>query len=171
MRAKRVVLAGVAVLGLLGVVAGGLYATNRAPAVTPISDDDARSTDRPFVIKLHAQWCPACMVTKDVWAQVQQTYGGRAHLVVFDFTNDETTAAAEVEARRLGLEPVFHEYSGATGFVVIFDGRAREVAAEVSGRDFDAYRTAIDAALVSAPTSGSRPASFSARLEGIGRRH
>ena len=149
MRGKRVLLAGVAALGLLGAAVGGLYVTNRAPAVTPISDDEARGADRPFVIKLHAQWCPTCMVTKDVWARVHQTYAGRAHLVVFDFTNDETTAAAEVEARRLGLEPVFHEYSGATGFVVVFDGRKREVTAEVGGRDFEAYRAAIDAVLAS----------------------
>jgi molybdopterin synthase catalytic subunit len=93
------------------------------------------------------------MVTKDVWAQVHEVYAGRAHFVVFDFTNDATTASAAAEAKRLGLEPVFHEYSGATGFVVVFDGRTREVTAEIGGRDFEAYRAAIDAAM--APIANS----------------
>jgi hypothetical protein len=135
------------VLGLLVTAMAGLYVANRAPAAAPISNDEARGADRPFIIKLHAQWCPACMVTKDVWARVHETYAGRVHPVVFDFTNDETTAVAEIEARRLGLEPVFYEYSGATGIVVVFDGRTRQVTAEVGGRDFEAYRTAIDEAL------------------------
>jgi thiol-disulfide isomerase/thioredoxin len=147
MTIARLARIGVVAVGLLAIAVWVLYATNRAPVVAPLSDDDARASDRPFVVKLHAQWCPSCMVTKDVWAEVHEAYAGRARLVVFDFTNDGTTAAAAAEARRLGLERMFDEYAGATGFVVVLDGRTREVRDEVGGRDFDPYRAAIDAAI------------------------
>jgi thiol-disulfide isomerase/thioredoxin len=147
----RLARVGSVVAALLAVSVWALYAANRAPVVAPLSDDDVRASDQPFVVKLHAQWCPACMVTKDVWTRLHETYAGRARLVVFDFTNDETTATAAVEARRLGLERMFDEYSGATGFVVVLDGRTREVTSEVGGRDFEAYRAAIDTAIAVTP--------------------
>jgi thiol-disulfide isomerase/thioredoxin len=134
-----------AVLIALGTI---LYAMNRAPAVPAISAVEAARTGRPYVVKLHAQWCPACMVTKGVWSQIEETYSGRANLVVLDFTNKATTEASKVEATRLGLGKLLDEYAGATGTVVVLDGRTKEVAASINGsRDFAEYRAAIDAAL------------------------
>jgi hypothetical protein len=87
-------------------------------------------------------------VTKGVWSQIEETYSGRANLVVLDFTTDADTAASRAEAARLGLGTFFDEYAGATGTVVVLDGRTREVTASIGGsRDFAEYRAAIDAAL------------------------
>jgi thiol-disulfide isomerase/thioredoxin len=134
-----------AVLIALGCV---LYVSNSAPAVPAISAVEAATTGKPYVVKLHAQWCPACLVTKGVWSQIEESYSGRAHLVVLDFTNQATTDASKVEATRLGLGRLFDEYAGASGIVVVLDGRTREVTASISGsRDFAEYRAAIDAAL------------------------
>jgi hypothetical protein len=59
-----------------------------------------------------------------------------------------TTDASRAEARRLGLEPFFDEYAGATGIIVVLDGATRAVTASIKGsRDFAEYRAAIDAAL------------------------
>jgi thiol-disulfide isomerase/thioredoxin len=125
-----------------------LYLGNPAPAVPAISAVEAARTRKPYVVKLHAQWCPACMVTKGVWSRIEETYSGRANLVVLDFTNQASTQASKVEAARLGLERFFDEYGGATGTVVVLDGRTREVMASIGGsRDFGEYRAAIDAAL------------------------
>jgi len=125
-----------------------LYVSNPAPAVPAIPAVEAAGTGKPYVVKLHAQWCPACMVTKGVWSEIERTYSGRAHLVVLDFTNQASTEASKVEATRLGLGRLFEEYGGATGTVVVLDGRTREATASISGsRDFAEYRAAIDAAL------------------------
>jgi len=139
----------VVVLGVLLVGAGYvLYVTNGTPVVAAITADEAADTSRPFVIKLHAQWCPKCMVTKDVWADVERAYAGRVNLLVLDFTDDARTEASRVEAQRLGLETVFDDYDGVTGAVLVVDGRTREVTADISvSRDFEEYRVAIDAAL------------------------
>ncbi len=134
-----------AALGLVGYAA---YLGNAAPTVPEISADESAKAGKPYVVKLHAQWCHVCMLTKDEWSQIAALYGGRVNLVVFDFTNEAKTEASRAEARRLGLEKVFDEYEGGPGVIVVLDGRTREVTASLDGsRDFAEYRAAIDAAL------------------------
>jgi hypothetical protein len=88
------------------------------------------------------------MLTKNVWSQIEDTYSARANLVVLDFTNQANTDFSRAEAKRLGLEAFFDEYVGATGTIVVLDGRTKEVTASINGsRNFADYRTAIDATL------------------------
>ena len=135
----------VAVLAAFGFI---LYSTNPMPAVPAISDAEAGNPSKPYVVKLHAQWCPVCMLTKDVWSQIEDTYSMRANLVVLDFTNQANTDRSRAEAKRLGLETFFDEYAGATGTIVVLDGRTKEVTASINGsRNFAEYRAAIDAVL------------------------
>lgn len=138
-------------LVLTGAVVGAasyLYSRNAAPAVPTVSATDARNPAKPYVVKLHAQWCAVCMITKDVWSEIERTYTGRVNLVVLDFTNQQNTDASRAEAARLGLQKFYDEYSGATGTIVIIDGRTKAVTASINGsRDFAEYRRAIDAVL------------------------
>lgn len=125
-----------------------LYARNAAPVVPAVSAVEASNTPRPYVVKLHAQWCAVCMVTKGAWSEIEKTYAGRVNLVVLDFTTDAKAEASKAEATRLGLAKFFDEYGGATGTIVVLDGRTKDVTASINGsRDFTTYRTAIDAAL------------------------
>lgn len=144
-RALLVVGGGVVVLvGLVAV----LYAANGAPDVPEISAVEAATSSKPYVVKLHARWCPICMLTTGVWSEIEETYADRVQLLVLDFTNEETTAASEAEARRLGLDWFFEEYSFATGLVTVVDPRTKQVTAEIGGvSGFNVYRDAIDAAL------------------------
>ena len=132
-----------------------LVLTNRAPVVPALSDPEVAETARPYVIKLHAQWCPVCMVAKDEWADLQDHYTGKVRLVVFDFTTDATTDASRTEARRLGLEGIFDEFFGVTGAVVVLDGRSREIRHVLDGSmDESEYRAAIDEVLAGPAPSG-----------------
>jgi thiol-disulfide isomerase/thioredoxin len=139
---------------LLAIAAGGaaagfvMYQRNAAPTVPAIAD---LASSKPIVVKLHARWCPKCMLTKSVWSDVEKEYAGRVHLVVMDFTNQASTDASRREAHRLGLERFFEEFSGATGIVVVLHARTKAVAAELEfSRDLPEYRAAIDAALAAA---------------------
>jgi hypothetical protein len=135
----------------LTAIAVSLYAGNGAPVVPPVGAAEIASAAKPYVVKLPARWCPVCMVTKDVWREIEAAYAGRVNLVVLDFTNDANTAASRAEAVRLGLGQFFSDYEGATGVVVVLNGRTREVLASIKGsRDFAEYRTAIDSALAAA---------------------
>ena len=141
-----------AVLAALVVVlvaaAAVLYVRNSAPAVPAISSAATIQDGKPIVVKLHAQWCPVCMVTKDVWSEIAAAYAGRVHLVVFDFTNEATTSASRAEAHRLGLDAFFEENEGWTGTIAVIDGRTKETTATIHGsRDRREYDSVIDAAL------------------------
>jgi len=146
------VLAGATALFAVLLAAGSImYVRNVAPSVPAVSPAEAAQTGKPYVVKLHAQWCAVCMITKDVWTQIEKTYAQRVNLVVLDFTTDADAEASRVEAARLGLTKFFDEYGGATGTIVVLDGRTREVTASINGsRDFADYRPAIDAALAAA---------------------
>ena len=138
--------------GLTAAIVGLLYVGNPAPVAAPIAVSDLANPARPYVVKLHAQWCPVCMVTKGVWGEIEKTYSGRVNLVVFDFTSEASTAKSRTEAERLGLKPFLDEYEGATGLVVVLSGQ-KDVLASIKGsRDFGEYRSAIDAALTASPS-------------------
>jgi thioredoxin family protein len=135
---------------VVGLLAFGLimYIGNPAPTVPAISAAEVANPTKPYVVKLHAQWCPVCMVTKGIWSQIEDTYSGRVNLVVLDFTTQANTDASSAEAKRLGLEEFFDEYAGATGMIVVLDGRTKEVTASINGsRDFAEYGAAIDGTL------------------------
>ena len=129
-----------------------LYVRNPAPIVPAIPADVLETSfGKPFVVKLHAQWCPVCMVTKDVWSEIEKAYSGRVHLVVLDFTSQARTDASRIEAMRLGLGKVFEDYQGVTGAILVVDGRTRNVTADIGGdRELADYKAAIDGALMEA---------------------
>ena len=148
---KKTLLVVTSVAAVLAAVAYVMYLRNPTPAVAAISAAEAANPSKPFVVKLHAQWCPVCMVTKTVWSRIEATYSGRVNLVVFDFTNQTTTDTSRAEARRLGLEEFF-ENTGSTGTIAVLDGRSRKVLATINGsRDFAEYQAAINSALATAP--------------------
>jgi thiol-disulfide isomerase/thioredoxin len=143
----------VAIVVIAALVAAGalLYARNTTPVVPSIATADAAIAGSPWVVKLHAQWCPVCMLTKGIWSEIEHSYAGRVRLAVFDFTNETTTAASGAEAERLGLAEVFEEAGFATGPILVLDGRTKNVVAWINGsRDFADYRAAIDSALAAA---------------------
>jgi thiol-disulfide isomerase/thioredoxin len=125
----------------------GLYSWNQAPVVPAIPSAEAAGNGRPYVIKLHAQWCPKCMMTKGAWSDLQARYAGRVNFLVFDYTSQRTTDASGIDARRVGLG-AFFENAGGTGSVVVLDGATKEVVSWISGvHDVSAYAAAVDAAL------------------------
>lgn len=137
-------------VALVAFIAGGwlLYASNAPPATPPISTAAAADPNRPYIVKLHAQWCPICLVTKDVWSDLASEYAARANLVVFDFTDEASTSASEAEARRLGLGGFFAEHVGMSGAIAVLDGGSHELMALIGGNRSPAeYRAAIDASL------------------------
>jgi thiol-disulfide isomerase/thioredoxin len=139
-----VVFAGFLVLVGTGVA---MYVFNAAPAAPAISAAEASDPSRPFVVKLHSQWCHLCLITTQAWSQIEKEYSGRVNFLVLDFTDDQTTDASKAAAERVGLGRVFEE-SGSTGVVLVVDGRTKNVAASIAGsRDVAEYRAAIDAAL------------------------
>jgi thiol-disulfide isomerase/thioredoxin len=145
---KKILIGTATLIAMLAVTVVILIASNAAPAVAVVSAAEAVDPSRPFVIKLHGQWCPVCLATKGVWNELADEYAGRANLGVFDFTDDASMAASDAEAKRLGLEGFFNEYAGMTGAIAVIDGGSRETRALIGGKHpTDEYRAAIEASL------------------------
>ena len=145
---KRLLLISVVLIFALGGFAFAMYQQNSPPTVPAITSQSAESTNRPYVIKLHAKWCPICMMTKGVWSELQTAYMGKVNLVVFDLTSKDKIEASRAEAKRIGLDSFFENYGGETGAIFLLDGKSREVQASFHGnRKFAEYKTAIDGAL------------------------
>jgi thiol-disulfide isomerase/thioredoxin len=143
---------GVAAVGVLAAVVGVsvLLITNPAPAVPALLRDD--QDVRPYLVKLHARWCPVCMMTKDVWTALEQNYGSRLRLVVFDFTTEATTENSRAVARQLNLESLFDEYRGETGTVLVVNGSSKAVEHSLHGNlEWADYAAVIDAVLAAVP--------------------
>jgi thiol-disulfide isomerase/thioredoxin len=145
---KRILLTCVALIVAVVGVGAFFYARNATPAVPPIATADATAAGAPWVLKLHAQWCPVCMLTKGMWSEIEETYAGRVRLAVFDFTDEATIAASRAEAARLGLAAVLDEVGNSTGSILVLDGDSKEILTWITGsREFTDYEAAIDAAL------------------------
>ena len=145
---RKLLAAAAAVAVALGATVAVLYVSNSAPVVPALSAAEAAASTKPFVIKLHARWCPYCMLTKDEWARVEQAYAGRVNFVVLDATNEAAIERSRLQAERLNLRQFFDDYNGATGLMVVLDGRTKEVLAEVGGNaPFEEFQAAIDMAL------------------------
>ena len=80
------------------------------PAGLASADDVADSSDKPTVVKIHANWCGTCQRIEGTWDQLKATYGDNATFVVFDVTDKESVAKSKAEAKKLGLTGVFDEY-------------------------------------------------------------
>ena len=145
---RKLLTAALVLVAAVTVTGAILYARNSTPVVPTIATADAAAAGAPWVVKLHAQWCPVCMMTKGMWSRIESQYAQRVRLAVFDFTDEATTAASRAEAERLGLGPFLDEAGIATGTIVVLDGRTKDILAWINGsRDFDEYRQAIDAAI------------------------
>lgn len=69
----RNLLLGVLLLGAVLIALGyTMYIRNPAPAVPAVSAAEATGADKPYVVKLHVQWCAVGMLTKGVWSQIDQ---------------------------------------------------------------------------------------------------
>ena len=74
---------------------------------------------RPIVAIIAADWCPYCKRIDPVVKDVMSSYMEKLHFVVFDVTNDATTAAAKEKAEKLGMSDFFKEYKGKTSTVAV----------------------------------------------------
>jgi thiol-disulfide isomerase/thioredoxin len=138
----------VSVVALVVVSGLVMFVLNSTPIVPTVSLNDPTTETPPFVVKIHAQWCPVCMLTKGTWTKLQKAYSAGVNLVVFDVTNKETTEASRAEAKRLGLEAFFEAHSRELASVYVLDGVSKEVKGSVScSRNLSEYAVLIDEAL------------------------
>jgi hypothetical protein len=68
--------------------------------------------------------------------------------VTFDFTSDETTAAAKAAAEEMGVAGLYAKNAPKTGFLLLYDTKNQKIVTKLKASDDDAtWRKAIDGVL------------------------
>ncbi|GAC1458122.1 MAG: hypothetical protein PVSMB1_07960 [Gemmatimonadaceae bacterium] len=83
----------------------------------------------PVIVRIHADWCPACKATQATIEQLRQTYGSRISFVQLDVTDAKAADASAQRANKLGLKAFFDAYKTSTSTVGIIDPRSGAVVA------------------------------------------
>ena len=104
---------------------GGRLMSNAGGALAPSLQG------KPVLVRIHADWCPACAETKDTLASIRDTFGNKISYVEFDVTNAKTAAAAQDQAQKLGLAKFFEATKAATSTVAIINPKDGAVIAEL----------------------------------------
>ncbi|MGH6676949.1 MAG: TlpA family protein disulfide reductase, partial [Xanthobacteraceae bacterium] len=125
--------------------------TYQARGATEIVDAGALAASlqgKPVVVRIHADWCPACKATQSTIDDLKKAYTGKINFVQFDVTNAKTAAASQEEAQKLGLEKFYDAAKAATSTVAVIDPKDGKVYATFynDGAIGD-YETAINTAL------------------------
>ena len=105
---------------------------------------DEEKVAKPFVVKIHADWCGTCTKLNPTWMQIEKELGDQAQLVVFDVTDKATLDRSRAEANRLGLTEFFDSYKSKTGTIAVIDGSTHEPVSVMRGElDFAKYAAAV----------------------------
>ncbi len=102
---------------------------------------------RPKVALIKADWCGACKRLEPTMKELMREYKDRIDFVVFDVTNDETSAEAAARADELGLAKVFEDNKRKTSTVVVLSPDNEIIFQTSKNFDRNAYVNAFDEAL------------------------
>jgi thiol-disulfide isomerase/thioredoxin len=85
---------------------------------------------QPVVVRIHADWCPACHASAGALQSAMDQFKGKVHYVEFDVTSAKTAAVAAQNAEKLGLGKFFDATKAATSTVAVIDPKTGDVVAE-----------------------------------------
>lgn len=113
-----------------------------APAAAGAGD-----AERPFLVKMHADWCGTCTALEPTWAALESAHGAKLRMVTFDVTDRARLTASRAEAEKLGLLSFFEGHRGRTGLIALLDAKGEPIELFHGVRDPAAYEPALIAAV------------------------
>jgi haloalkane dehalogenase len=124
------------------------YQARGASEIAQVGPLAASLQGKPTVVRIHADWCPACKATQSMIDDLKRTYANKINFVQFDVTNAKTAAAAQAEAQNLGLEKFYTATKAATSTVAVIDPKTGKVLATFYNDDtIGDYEMALNDAL------------------------
>jgi len=102
-----------------------------------------------IALKFHADWCGYCKAMAPAYAELQKGVGDEPVLFVkLDQTDDFEKRQAQYLAHALGMEKVWSQHGGKTGFALLIDAETKEVLGRLTrSDDADAMRSAVEEAV------------------------
>jgi len=122
-----------------------------APAGAQRSAGDTE-TPEIIAVKFHADWCGYCKAMGPVFQELQAKYDQQPALyVVFDHTREFDRRQSAYLASEMGLDEVWAEHGGKTGFVLLIDADSRRVVEKLDHtKDLKQMGAALTSAVQSA---------------------
>lgn len=123
-QSHRLTVAGVSAMLILTLALAGL-GLSAAQDSRPTAQDDGPEI---IAVKFHADWCGYCKAMGPVFEELQAKYDQQPVLfVVFDQTREFNRRQSRYLADAMGLEDVWNEHGGKTGFVLLIDAETNKV--------------------------------------------
>ncbi len=123
----------------LGLLLSGLAAGGDLSEISAAAD-----ASRPFVVKIHADWCGTCTRLDPVIDALEEKVGRSARIVVLDVTDREAIERSETEADRLHIRTFFEIHKSKTGTVGVLHGATRKPVRILRGEmDVAEYEAAL----------------------------
>ncbi|MEM7364904.1 MAG: thioredoxin family protein [Pseudomonadota bacterium] len=99
-------------------------------SLSAIADDESPQL---IAIKFHADWCGSCKRMGNTFEELQQKHDTLPVLyLVLDHTRRYDRDQSAFHMQTLGLENIWDEYGGKTGFVLLVDPQSSEVVARLT---------------------------------------
>jgi len=126
----------------LAVLLAGLVLAGSGLAGPKVSD--AKDASKPFIVKIHADWCGTCQHLVSTFKALEKKLGKQTRIVILDVTDRQSTRAAYAEAKRLGILDWFKENQARTGTVAVMRGDTRAPVKILKGEtDVALYEAAV----------------------------
>ena len=104
-----------------------LVTTITALSVGPLKAVEVEAPE-VIAVKFHADWCGSCKVMGPVFEELQAKFDTQSVLyIVLDHTRTYNRRQSQYLVTTLGLDKVWAEYGGKTGFILLIDGESRKV--------------------------------------------
>ena len=107
-------------------------------------------TKRPTVAIIRADWCTACQKLEPTMMELMNQYKDRIDFVMLDVTDDQKTAKAATDARKLGIGRFFQANKKNTSTVIVLSPAHKILFHTAKNFDRDAYVKAFDDAIAKA---------------------
>jgi thiol-disulfide isomerase/thioredoxin len=122
-------------------------ASTKAPVAT-IAQLSKKLQGKPVVVEIYASWCPACKNVAPTVSQLKKQYAGKANFLVFDVSDQSSTARSRNAAQQAGLGQFFSQNISQTGLVAIIDPATGNVLVQHRNNpDKSDYTSVLDAAI------------------------
>ncbi|HEV8371463.1 MAG TPA: thioredoxin domain-containing protein [Pyrinomonadaceae bacterium] len=107
-------------------------------------------TKRPTVAIIRADWCTACQQLEPTMMELMNQYKDRIDFVMLDVTDDQKTAKAGADARKLGIGKFFVANKKNTSTVIVLSPAHKILFHTAKNFDRDVYVKAFDDAIAKA---------------------
>lgn len=115
----------IALLLLLAACGGGRvdpgFTADAAGPAAEQAKDEVVPLERPRVVLITADWCPACRRTDRAFYPAFQRFEGRIDLLVLDVSDDEAIERSRETARAAGVGRFFEQHRGVTPSIALIN--------------------------------------------------